>query len=153
MYRVSESERNELKRKRKRKEKVRGYRDLQLACKNLAFHLVSISKTTALPSGCLKTAWENLQEEFEPMEGENRTTLLETFQQNKLEGVKVNVTKRITSLIRQKVKLQELNHAIDDEYFITHILAGLPKEYASIVDQAKIDQRTSSLSLSELRKR
>ena len=55
-------------------------------------------------------------------------------------------------LIRQRVKLQDLNHTIDDEYFITHILAGLPKEYASIVDQAKIDRRTSSLSLSELRK-
>ena len=78
---------------------------------------------------------------------------METFQQNKLEDVKVNVTKWITSLVRQRVKLQELKHAIDDEYFITHILARLPKEYASIVDQAKIDQRTSSLSLSELRKR
>ena len=63
------------------------------------------------------------------------------------------MTEWITSLIRQRVKLQELNHTIDDEYFITHILAGLPKEYASMVDQAKIDRRTSSLSLSELRKR
>ena len=79
--------------------------------------------------------------------------MLETFQQNKLEDVKVNVTEWITSLIRQRVKLQELNHTIDDEYFITHILAGLPKEYASVVDQAKIDRRTSSLSLGKLRKR
>ena len=91
-----------------------------------------------LPSGCL-IAGENLGEEFEPTEGENQITLLETFQQNKVEDVKVNVTKWITSLIRQRVKLQELNHTIDDEYFITHILAGLPKEYASVVDQAKID--------------
>ena len=51
------------------------------------------------------------------------------------------------------MKLQELNHTIDNEYFITHILAGLPKEYASMVDQAKIDRRKSSLSLSEFRKR
>ena len=69
MYRLSESERNELK--RKRKANVRGYQDLQLACKILAFQLVSISKTTALSSGCLMTAWENLQEEFEPTEGED----------------------------------------------------------------------------------
>ena len=78
---------------------------------------------------------------------------METFQQNKLEDVKVKVTKWITSLIRQSMKLHELTHTINDEYFITRILAGLPKGYASIVDQAKIDQRTSSLSLSELRKR
>ena len=107
----------------------------------------------SLPSGCLMTAWENVQEEFEPTEGEDQITLLETFQQNKLEDVKVNVTEWITSSIRQRVKLEELNHTIDDEYFITHILAGLPKEYASMVDQAKIDRRTSSLSLNELRKR
>ena len=125
MYRVSECERNELKRKRKANE--RGYRDLQLACKNLAFQLVSISNTTALPSGCLKTAWENLQEEFEQTEGEDRITLLETFQQNKLEDVKVNVTDWTTFLIRQRVKLQELNHAINDEYFITHIWLVYPR--------------------------
>ena len=59
----------------------------------------------ALPSGCLKTVWENLQEEFEPTEGEDQITLLETFQRNKLEDVKVNVTEWITSLIRQRVKL------------------------------------------------
>ena len=76
-----------------------------------------------------------------------------SFNKNKLEDVKVDVTEWITSLIRQRVKPQELNHTINDEYFITHIMASLPKEYASIVDQAKIDRRTSSLSLSELRKR
>ena len=81
----------------------------------------------ALPSGCLKTAWENLQEEFEPTEGDAQITLLGTFQQNKLKDVKVNVTKWITSLNRQRVKLLELNHTINYEYFITHILAGLPK--------------------------
>ena len=98
---LSESERNELK--RKRKENVKVYRDLWLACKHLAFQLVSISKTKILPSGCLKTAWESLKEEFEPTEGEDQITLLETFQQNKLEDVKVNVTEWITSLIRERV--------------------------------------------------
>ena len=33
-----------------------------------------------------------LQEEFEPTEGEDQITLLETFQQNMLQDVKVNVT-------------------------------------------------------------
>ena len=47
-YRLSESKRNELK--RKRKANVSGYQDLQLAFKNLAFQLISLSKTMALPS-------------------------------------------------------------------------------------------------------
>ena len=60
----------------------------------------------------------------------------------------------VGNLSRKQVgRFLELNHTIDDEYFITHILAGLPKEYTSIVDQAKMDRRTSSLSLGELRKR
>ena len=66
-YKFSESERNELK--RKRKANVKGYRDLQLACKHPTFQLVSISKMKILPSGCLKTAWESLK--FEPTEGED----------------------------------------------------------------------------------
>ena len=65
-YKLNESDRNELK--RKRKANVKGYRDLQLACEHLAFQLVSISKTKILPSGCLKTVWEKLKEEFEPTE-------------------------------------------------------------------------------------
>ena len=49
------------------------------------------------------------------------------------------MTEWITSLIRQRVKLQELNYTIDEKYFIKQILAGLPKEYANMVDQSKID--------------
>ena len=40
-YKLSESERNELK--RKIKANLKGYRDLKLACQHLAFQLVSIS--------------------------------------------------------------------------------------------------------------
>ena len=105
-----------------------------------------------LLSGCLKPAWESIKEEYEPTECEDQITLLETSQQDLLEDVKVNVTEWITSLIRERVTLQELNHTIDDEYVITHILTGLPKEYAIVVYQGKIDRRSSSLSLCKLRK-
>ena len=47
-----------------------------------------------------------------------------SFNKNKLEDLKVDVTEWITSLIRQRVKPQELNHTINDEYFITHIMAS-----------------------------
>ena len=89
-YQLTESERNDLK--RKRKANLQGYRDLKLDCKHLAFQLVNICKMMILPSACLKTVWESLKQEFEPTEGEGPSTLLETFRQNKLEDVKVNVT-------------------------------------------------------------
>ena len=39
-------------------------------------------------------------------------------------------------------KLKKLNHVLDEEYQITHILASLPKEYSSVVEQVNIDSRT-----------
>ena len=34
-------------------------------------------------------------------------------------------------------KLKKLNHVLDEEYQITHILASLPIEYSSVVEQVK----------------
>ena len=52
-------------------------------------------------------------------------------------------------------KLKKLNHVLDDEYQITHILASLPREYSSVVEQVKIDRRTSSalITMDEVKKR
>ena len=44
---------------------------------------------------------------------------------------------------------------MDEEYQITHILASLPREYSSVVEQVKIDRRTSSalITIDEVKKR
>ena len=47
----------------------------------------------------------------------------------------------------------EAQHPIDDDYLMAHILASLPPEYSSLVDHAKIDWRTKTLTLTELKKR
>ena len=51
------------------------------------------------------------------------------------------------------MKLNRLHHSISDDYLMTHILAGLPPEYSSVVDHAKIDLRKKTLNLIELNKR
>ena len=55
----------------------------------------------------------------------------------------------------QVSKLKKLNHVLDEEYQITHILASLLREYSSVVDQVKIDRRTCStlITMDELKKR
>ena len=63
----------------------------------------------------------SLIEVFEPTECEDQITLLETFQQSKVEDVKVNVTEWITSLIRQRVKLQ---YSITQEMMSTSSLTS-----------------------------
>ena len=52
-------------------------------------------------------------------------------------------------------KLKKLNHVVDVEYQITHILASLPREYSSVVEQVKIDRRTGSTlsTMDEVKKR
>ena len=77
------------------------------------------------------------------------------FQQNQLEDVRTNITVWLTSLAMQVNKLKKLHHVLDEEYQITHILASLPREYSSVVEQVKIDRRTSSalITMDEVRKR
>ena len=51
--------------------------------------------------------------------------------------------------------MKKLNHVLDEEYQITHILARLPREYSSVVEQVKIDRRTGStlIAMDEIKKR
>ena len=66
------------------------------------------------------------------------------FQQNQLEDVRTDITVWLTSLAIQINKLKKLNHVLDEEYQITHILASLPREYSSVVEQLQNDRRTGS---------
>ena len=59
----------------------------------------------------------------------------------------------LASLATQVMKLNKSKHPINDYYLMTHILACLPQEYSSVVDHAKIDFRSKTLTLTELKKR
>ena len=97
--------------------------------------------------------WASLKDEYDPSEGEDKIKLLEDFQNNKLLNLKVNITKWLASLATQVMKLNKLNHPINDDYLMSHILASLPHKYSSVVDHAKIDWRFNTLTLMELKKR
>ena len=94
-----------------------------------------------LPDGCARDAWERLTSEYDLTEGEDKITFMSMFQQNQLEDVRTNITVGLTSMAIQ------VN--------ITHILARLPREYSSVVEQVKIDRRTSSalITMEEVKKR
>ena len=117
---------------------------MQLSCEELPYDLVSLAKTDELPDGCTRDAWDRLNSEHDLTEGEDKITLLSMFQQNQLEDVRTNVTVWLTSMAIQVNKLKKLNHVLDEEYQITHILASLPREYSRVVKQVKIDRRTGS---------
>ena len=98
-------------------------------------------------------AWAVLKNEYDPSEGEDKTKLLEDFQNNKLLNAKVNITVWLASLSMQVLQLNKLSLSISDDYLMTHILASLPSEYSSMDDHAKIGLRKHTLTLTELKKR
>ena len=90
---------------------------------------------------------------FSQSKGEDKIKLLENFLNIKLLNAKVNITEWLVSQATQGTKLNKLNHPINDDCLMTHILASLPHEYSSVVDHTKIDWRTNTLTLMELKKR
>ena len=95
---------------------------MQLSCEELPYDLVSLAKTEELPDGWARDAWERLTSEYDLTEVEDMITLTSTFQQ--LEDVRTNITVWLTLLAIQINKLKKLNHVLDEEYQITHILAS-----------------------------
>ena len=145
---------------RKEKERLRqangnAYINLQLSCEELPYDLVCLEKTEELTDGCARDRWERLTSEYDLTESEDNITLLLMFQQNQLEDVRTNITVWLTSMAIQVNKLKKLSHVLDEEYQMTHILAHLPREYSSVVEQVKIDRRTNSalLTMDEVKKR
>ena len=141
-YELTEAEREE--KKRLRQANGNAYINLQLSCEELPYDLVSLAKTEELPDGCARDAWESLTSEYDLTEGEDKITLVTMFQQNILDDVRIIITVWLTSLVTQVNKLKKLNHVLDEEYQITHILASVPREYSSVVEQVKIDRTTGS---------
>ena len=152
-YELTEAERKE--EKRVRHANGNAYKNLQLSCVEFPHDLVSLAKTEELLDGCTRDVWERLASEYDLTEGEDKVTLLSMFQQNQLEDVRTNITVWLTSFSIQINKLKKLNHVLDEDYQITHILASLPREYSSVVEQVRIDKRTGStlITMIEIKKR
>ena len=131
----------------------KGYRDLQLSTSKWDLQLVSLVMTVDLPRGSLVKAWAVLKDEYNLSEEEDKMKLLGGFQNTKLLNAKVNITEWLASLSTQVMKSNKLSHLIDDDYMMTHILASLPPEYSTVLDHAKIDWRSKTLTLIELNKR
>ena len=152
-YELTEAERKE--KKKLRQANGNAYINLQLSCEELPYDLVSLAKPEELPDGCARDAWERLMSEYDLTEGEDKITLLSMFQQNQLEDVRTNITVWLTSMAIQVNKFKKLNHVLDEEYQFTDILASLPREYSSVVEQVKIDRRTrlALITMDEVKKR
>ena len=152
-YELTDAERKE--KKRLRQANGNAYINLKLSCEELPYDLVSLAKTDELPDVCTRDSWERLMSEYNLTEGEDKITLLTMSQQNQLDDVRTNTTVWLTSLAIQVNKLKKLNYVLDEEYQITHILASVPREYSSVVEQVKIYTRTDPtlITMDEIKNR
>ena len=133
-----------MKKERKRLRQANGNVYVNLQCEELPYDLISLAKTDELTDGCTRDAWEKLTSEYDLTVGEDKITLLTMFPQNQLDDVRTNITVWLTSLVIQENKVKKLNQVLDEEYQIIHILASVPREYSSVVEQVKKDRRTGS---------
>ena len=85
-YELTEAESKE--KKRLRQANGNAYINLQVSCEGLPYDLVSLAETEELPDGCTRDAWERLTSEYDLTEGEDKITLLTTFQQYQLDDVR-----------------------------------------------------------------
>ena len=137
-YELTEAERKE--KKRLGQANGNAYINLQLSCEELPYDLVSLAKTEELPDGCTREAWERSTSEYDLTEGEDKITLLSMFQQNQLEDVRTNITVWLTSLAIQVNKLKKLNHVLDEEYQITHILQLYQESTAVLWSKSRLTE-------------
>ena len=110
----------------------KGYRDLPLSTSKLVFQLVSLAKTQELPGGSVAKVWASLKDEYDPSEEDHKIKLLEDFQNNKLLNEKVSITEWLAPLASQVMKLNKLNHPInDDDYWKCDESLGLSWNWES----------------------
>lgn len=105
-----------------------GYCELLLAMKTERFmEIVSESRTTELPSGCLKTAWDNLKNVVEPNDVTSKITLTSQFANLKLKQGD-NSDDWISKMEGMRRKLKDnYKTKISDEDFLIRLLQNIPK--------------------------
>ena len=132
-----------------------GYNDLLLSMEEeVAFGLVNEAKTTALPDGCLKTAWDALSKRYEPRTKNQLVALKSQFTKRSLEKEE-DPDEWITDLeaLNRKIKNIDANRAYSNDDLLIHIAANVTEEYDNVVQQLekRIGSSTNALTLMEMR--
>ena len=95
-----------------------GYRDLSLATTGASYAMVGEAKSTSLPKGDLRLAWQKLMEKWDPKESEDKMDLLEKFRTNKLDDIRTDPIDWLTELERNIRELREVGHIVTDDDFL-----------------------------------
>ena len=106
----------------------RGYRDLILATKDTSLTMVANAKTDALPKGDMHLAWKKLEKRWDPKSREDKIDSITKFMQLKMENMQMKPKDWMTHMERKRNELENAGNEMDDESFLTHVMASLPQE-------------------------
>ena len=128
----------------------RGHRDLILATKDTSLTMVANAKTDALPKGDLHLAWKKLEKRWDPKSREDKIDSITKFIQLKMENMQMKPKDWMAHMERKRNDLENAGHEMDDESFLTHVMASLPQEeYQATILTLKPKLRESELMIEE----
>ena len=99
-----------------------------LATKDTSLTMVVNAKTDALPKGDLHLAWKKLEKRSDPKSREDKIDSLMKFIRLKMENIQMKTQDWMAHMERKRNELENACHEMDDETFLTHIMASLPQE-------------------------
>ena len=127
-----------------------GYRDLILATKDTSLTMVANAKTDALPKGDLHLAWKKLEKRWDPKSREDKIDSLTKFIRLKMENIQMKPQDWMVHMERKRNELENAGHEMDDETFLTHVMASLSqKEYQDTILTLKARLREDDLTIEE----
>ena len=128
----------------------RGYRDLFQATKDTSLTMVANAKTEALPKGDLHMAWKRLEKRWDPKSMEDKIDSLTKFLQLKMENIQMKPQDWLAHMEKKRNELENAGHEMDDETFLTHVMASLPQEeYQATILTLKAKLRDDDLTIEE----
>jgi hypothetical protein len=131
-----------------RKLNIKAYNALMQACKDdISFGLVDTACTMDLPRGCARTAWENLCSRFEPSTTAAKIQIRKELVATKLLSADKDPAPFVTKVECLKRRMIEMGVQVEDEEIMIHILANLPSEYNSTVEDLEIMTEANQLTL------
>ncbi len=110
----------------------------------VAFHIVTGSKSMELPDGDAALAWKRLKEKYAPILAPRKLELHQAFQISKLKNSDQDPKMWITYLEGLRMKLKDLGSMMTNEDLIVHILNNLTKDYE--VQLSKLEEKLGSMT-------
>jgi len=108
----------------------------------VAFHIVTGSKSMELPDGDAPLVSKRLKEKYAPILALRKLELCRAFQMSKLKDSNQDPETWITYLEGLRMKLKDLNSTTTDEDLIVHILNNLTEDYE--VQLLKLEKKLGS---------